>query len=76
MDGRTAPRTAAMDTFWRGSGCGGGGGDVVMRMGTQQQQDLSVRYRNSRPEHATELRVWQDLLWDWAHNVESAFYQR
>ena len=29
MDGRTAPRTAAMDTFRRGSGCvcvGGGGG--------------------------------------------------
>ena len=33
MDGRTAPRTAAMDTFRLGSG-----GDVVRRMGTQQQQ--------------------------------------
>ena len=37
LDGRTAPRTAAMDTFRWGSGGGGGGGDVVRRMGTQQQ---------------------------------------
>ena len=34
LDGRTAPRTAAMDTFRRGLG----GGNVVRRMGTQQQQ--------------------------------------
>ena len=27
MDGRTAPRTAAMDTFPWGSGGGGGGGE-------------------------------------------------
>ena len=41
LDGRTAPRTAAMDTFRCGSGGGGGGGgggeNVVRRMGTQQR---------------------------------------
>ena len=35
LGGRTAPRTAAMDTFRWGLG---GGGDVVRRMGTQLQQ--------------------------------------
>ena len=39
MDGRT-PRTAAMDAFRWGSGGGMGRGNVVMRMGTQHQQQV------------------------------------
>ena len=42
MDGRTAPSTAAMDTFHLGSGWVGGGGNVVMRMGTQQQMAKNI----------------------------------
>ena len=36
LDGRTAPHTAAMDTWVRSAEIRGGGG-VVRRMGTQQQ---------------------------------------
>ena len=42
MDGRTEPRTAVMDTFHWGSG-----GNDVMRMGTQQQEEDQIAERLS-----------------------------
>ena len=59
LDGRTAPRTAAMDTFRWGSW-----GDVVRRMGTQQQQRLQVRcylyFKTGMPSYFTAIFTKRD----------------